>query len=209
MARGDTLVYGKVKTIANELRMKHLQPGQGEWPRYLWVEAHVPEGARVLDIGCNSGVVLKQLHGRRGVTGVGIDMDADHIEFARSYNPESALAFRVMAGEYAAEEFAPGSFDAVLALEVIEHVPKLRPFLTAIYTVLKPDGVLVTTTPLPHGEGGYKYLWTHPQHLRVFSQWRMDTVMQGVGFQRTDYGEVDKEPFGAFFMCCAWEKGWR
>jgi len=42
---------------------------------YEYIEAHVPEGARVLDLGCGDGTLLEHLATRRGVEACGIEID--------------------------------------------------------------------------------------------------------------------------------------
>jgi 2-polyprenyl-3-methyl-5-hydroxy-6-metoxy-1,4-benzoquinol methylase len=73
----------------------------------------VPRGARLLDVGCADGVLLRQL-GERVSSAVGVDPDAQP---ARS----GAIEIRrdVFQG---AEPFAAGSFDCVALLAVLEHV---------------------------------------------------------------------------------------
>jgi SAM-dependent methyltransferase len=58
--------------------------------------------------------------------------------------------------------FAPNSFDFVICTEVLEHIP--RPWLAVqqLYTVLKPGGVLLLTTPFNfhlHGNEGFSDYW--------------------------------------------------
>lgn len=42
---------------------------------YEYIEAHVPDGARVLDLGCGDGKLLQELITEKGVEGCGIEID--------------------------------------------------------------------------------------------------------------------------------------
>ncbi|MDQ4132392.1 MAG: methyltransferase domain-containing protein [Actinomycetota bacterium] len=107
----------------------------------------VPEGAHVLDVGCADGSLFTLAAGRIG-SGVGIDPigDAtpppvfadDRYEFRRGSFPAS-----VQPGE---------TFDAVVMLAVVEHVPEpeLPDWADAVSRVLRPAGRLVITTPSPY-----------------------------------------------------------
>lgn len=202
-----------VTAYSDNLRGKQVMPGQSEYPKYLWAESHVPQGARVLDIGCNSGQVLRQLRTRKGAHGAGVDIDPSHIEWAKNNNA-SGILFYHLAGEFVDREFGRNWFDVVLMLDVIEHVPSLRPFLRAARHVLKPGGKLVVTVPYAQGFAGYPYLFgrdvqgarTNPQHRRVFTWERLETTMRTMGFETIEHTEIEKEPYGVFYTCGAFEK---
>jgi SAM-dependent methyltransferase len=78
----------------------------------------LPQGARVLDVGCGKGEMLVRLAGRCGARGVGVDVNpvflADARQRAGSRAPLASLAFHEQpACDFTAE---PGSFDAVLCV---------------------------------------------------------------------------------------------
>lgn len=92
------------------------QSGYGHWLRRL--ETRVLEGARVLDLGCGSGVPATQEMARRwSVTGV--DISPVQIERARALVPGAEFC----CDDMARVEFAPGSFDAVTAFYSIINLP--------------------------------------------------------------------------------------
>jgi SAM-dependent methyltransferase len=116
------------------------QSGYGHWLRRL--EARIPAGARVLDLGCGNGVpVARELARRHAVTGV--DLSPVQVERARALVPGATFVCADM-GEAA---FGPASFDAVVAFYSIINVPLSRqPALIArIAGWLAPGGWLLAT----------------------------------------------------------------
>lgn len=102
-------------------------------------------GLRVLDIGCGGGLVSEPLS-RLGAEVVGIDATARNVEVARLHAAEMGLAidYRHSAAEDLAE--AGERFDAVLALEIVEHVASLEAFVAAAAALTRAGGLLVVAT---------------------------------------------------------------
>ena len=102
-------------------------------------------GLRLLDIGAGGGLVAEPLT-RLGAEVVGIDATARNVEVARIHAAEGGLAidYRHAAAEDLAE--AGESFDAVLALEIVEHVASLDAFVAASARMVRPGGLMVVTT---------------------------------------------------------------
>jgi 2-polyprenyl-6-hydroxyphenyl methylase / 3-demethylubiquinone-9 3-methyltransferase len=102
-------------------------------------------GLRILDIGCGGGLVAEPLT-RLGAMVTGLDATARNIEIARLHAAESALIIDYRHG--AAEELAAAgdSFDAVLGLEIVEHVASLDAFVAATATLTRPGGLVVIAT---------------------------------------------------------------
>jgi 2-polyprenyl-6-hydroxyphenyl methylase/3-demethylubiquinone-9 3-methyltransferase len=103
------------------------------------------EGLRLLDIGCGGGLMAEPM-ARLGFEVVAIDAAAEPVEVARGHALAAGLSidYRVATAEALAG--AGERFDAVLALEVIEHVADLDLFLRAAAALVKPGGGFVAAT---------------------------------------------------------------
>jgi 2-polyprenyl-6-hydroxyphenyl methylase/3-demethylubiquinone-9 3-methyltransferase len=102
-------------------------------------------GLRLLDIGCGGGLVSEPL-ARLGFAVTGIDAGEAMLEVARGHAAESGVA--VDYRRATAEDLAASGerFDAVLALEVVEHVAAPELFLAAAATLTRPGGAFIAAT---------------------------------------------------------------
>jgi 2-polyprenyl-6-hydroxyphenyl methylase/3-demethylubiquinone-9 3-methyltransferase len=102
-------------------------------------------GLSVLDIGCGGGLVAEPL-ARLGATVTGIDPAPETIEAAKAHAKGARLdiTYRAATAEQLAEEGL--TFDAVLLLEVVEHVPDVPQFVKAVAPLVEPGGVMILST---------------------------------------------------------------
>ena len=123
--------------------------------RIDWM-ADQTQGQRVLDVGCNDGV-LEILLARRGFDVTGVDSDATALEFARhllANEPEEVSArVRLIHGDLARTVLALDPFDTVVIGEVLEHLEDPEALLDRSLELVRPEGRVVITTPFgfhPH-----------------------------------------------------------
>ena len=102
-------------------------------------------GLRLLDIGCGGGLLSEPM-ARLGASVVGADAAARNIPVAALHAAQSGLAidYRHSTAEALAE--AGETFDVVLNMEVIEHVPDPAAYLAACRALLRPGGLMICST---------------------------------------------------------------
>jgi 2-polyprenyl-6-hydroxyphenyl methylase/3-demethylubiquinone-9 3-methyltransferase len=103
------------------------------------------DGLRLLDIGCGGGLLAEPM-ARLGFAVTGIDATPETIATARLHAEQSRLAIDYRAVPVEDLARSGEQFDAVLAMEIVEHVADLGAFLEATAAVLKPGGMLVVAT---------------------------------------------------------------
>jgi 2-polyprenyl-6-hydroxyphenyl methylase / 3-demethylubiquinone-9 3-methyltransferase len=102
-------------------------------------------GVRLLDVGCGAGLAAEALSAR-GHDVLGIDAAGEALAAARVHSAEMELklAYREAVAEDLVAEQA--KFDAVTALEVIEHVADSAAFVATLARLLNPGGLLFLST---------------------------------------------------------------
>lgn len=97
-----------------------------------------------LDVGCGAGLLCEPL-ARMGAAVTGVDAAPENIEAANAHATQSGLAIDYRAGEISRQGL--GQFDVVTSMEVIEHVTDPSAFVAELGRHLKPDGLLLLSTP--------------------------------------------------------------
>jgi len=156
-----------------------------------------PQGVRLLDIGCSSGLFLAEARAV-GFTVSGAELSPDTAAFARSH-----FGLDVHAGDWRTAGYADASFDVITLFDVIEHLADPLAELRAIRRLLKPGGILLQSTPdidglfprlsyrLAHRLG----YWPHPEpphHLFQFSRKTLTrmTIKAGYEVARADQTRI-------------------
>ena len=122
-------------------------PAENYWYRrhlavYEWIAARVP-GRQVLDMACGEGYGSAVLAGAAGSV-VGVDANPQAHEHARLRYSLPRLRFERGLVETWGE---PGTFDAVVFLQTIEHVQDPAAVLGHFRSLLAPGGVAYVSTP--------------------------------------------------------------
>jgi 2-polyprenyl-6-hydroxyphenyl methylase/3-demethylubiquinone-9 3-methyltransferase len=138
---------GAFKTVHafNRVRVAHLS---GRLPVLLQRDPNTVRplaGLNIIDVGCGAGLVTEPIS-NLGAAMLGIDAAERNVQVAERHARATAASvqYRHALPEEIAEEGR--TFDAVLSLEVVEHVADLPNFLKALARLVAPGGVLVIGT---------------------------------------------------------------
>jgi len=119
-------------------------------------------GGRVLDVGCGVGQVLGRLQAG-GCEAHGVDVSEPNIDRARQITDRARLY------DGKSLPFEPGYFDAVGALNVLEHVDEPELFIPELVRVVKPGGCVVLSSPNFFRVLGFRDY--HPRMRGVGKKW--------------------------------------
>ena len=98
------------------------------------------EGLRILDIGCGGGLLCEPMV-RLGATVTGVDAAARNIPVAQAHADQSNLQIEYIAGTAESLVEQGRKFDAVLNMEVVEHVADPQGYLKACQESSETGGV--------------------------------------------------------------------
>lgn len=162
----------------------------------------------ILDIGCGNGAFTNALaSGGREL--LGIDASWSGIEIARRSNQQ--VRFIQAEIDEALPQDLQGYFDAVVSIEVIEHLLRPRDLFRRAREALAPGGRFIVSTPY-HGywknlalavSGKFDQHW-HPLrdygHVKFFSVATLSRMFEEEGFHVLDCARVGRVPWLARSM---------
>ena len=179
-----------------------------KYRRYAdWLGRFLPTG-RVLDVGCSTGLLVKML-ADRGYRAEGVELNPRSAEWGRANYGVS-----IHAGTLESCPIEPGTLDAVILTDVLEHTTRPLDFLRAVGERLAPGGLVLVTFPdIRAAESRYQrflarllrrpWLWGNchiPLHVWEFTPATARACFQAAGFEIVAYRRshvIDHEPVPA------------
>jgi 2-polyprenyl-6-hydroxyphenyl methylase/3-demethylubiquinone-9 3-methyltransferase len=147
LAKFDALAQSWWDPQGSAKPLHDLNPLRLQYVERIAAQARQPLATcRVLDVGCGGGI-LSEAMARSGADVLGIDLARAALEVAELHAIESrvTLRYRAVAAEELALE-APGAFDLLTCMEMLEHVPDPAATLRALATLVRPGGNVIVST---------------------------------------------------------------
>lgn len=177
----------------------------------------IPDGARLLDLGCGEGRHAIHACGATNADVVALDYSHQDITSARDQsvaaaggNPDAVL--ECLTGDAYRLPFAENTFDVIICSEVLEHLHHYRSALREIKRVLKPDGNLCISVPR---YGPERICWALSReyhevpggHVRIFRARRLRADIEGLGFHHFDrhWAHALHSPYW-WLQCLFWSR---
>lgn len=114
---------------------------------FPWLNKIDYDGKKVLDIGCNTGILLIPLL-EKGVDIVGVDISKSDIKKAKEKLEEKKFpSNKALVADAKKLPFKQNSFDMVLLSDILEHVSQPELVAKEAYRVVKPGGYILATVP--------------------------------------------------------------
>lgn len=146
------LVSSQYKTAANlnaRIRLHELySTNKHGWFRWLFDRLDLPQKARILEVGCGPGTLWVENAARvpEGWDVALTDLSPGMVEEARANLEGSGRGFSFQQADAMSLPYPDESFDAVLAMYMLYHVPDRSKALSEMRRVLKPTGKLYVAT---------------------------------------------------------------
>lgn len=149
------------------------------------LKKHSIANPKILDVGCGTGALLQHLQNKSEAHGL------DYFPVALEFSAQRGLK-NLIHGNAEAIPISTNTYDAIVSLDTLEHVPNDVAAAQEIFRILKPDGVFVMNVP------AFKWLWgPHDvalMHQRRYTKKQVTTLLKNAGFT------IEKASYSVFLL---------
>jgi SAM-dependent methyltransferase len=160
--------------------------------KLAWVQKHVPSGMRLLDVGANFGLFVREAS--RYYEAVGLEPSPTVVSWAR----QEIGAPLEIGSIYDEDGRFDGRFDIVTLFDVVEHLPDPQKALSQCRRFLRKGGYLFLTTPntgslMRYLLGRHWYYIDLDEHVALFNRHNLKTVLERAGFTLLERRSIGRQ----------------
>jgi SAM-dependent methyltransferase len=135
---------------------------------------NLPRNAAILDIGCSGGALIKDLNSMGYENITGIDISSTAIALSKRRGIPNTFEM-----DGVSPEFAPSSFDLIIASDVLEHIDHAEIAVCNWKNLLRPGGRVIVFVP------AFDFLWsehdTINHHYKRYTVRELSSLLKGEG----------------------------
>jgi len=147
---------------------------------------NIKKGSLVMDFGCNYGHAVKLL-GDKGYESFGVDVSREAVNYGRSININDISLI-------SEKDIQNNSLDAVISMDVLEHIDNDKETLEYIWSKLNPGGLMIVTVP------AFMFLWGVQDEIsHHFRRYKLSELLYLAG-EVGDFEIVKKTYFNSFLF---------
>jgi len=148
----------------------------------------IGQGKKILDYGCGSGFLVGKLQ-ESGLDAYGVDISKEAISLGVSRGIKNlSIASGIEL------DFADNFFDAVLALDVVEHIEDDKAAIKELGRLVRPGGYLILTVP------AYQWMWgIQDEVAHHYRRYSMKSILDLIK-TRLDLTVTRKSHFNTFLF---------
>jgi len=161
------------------------------------IKRHLSQPKKILDIGTADGLMLGQIKKTFPKSEcIGLEYSEELINACNDKN------IKIIQGDAQSLPFKNNEFDIITATAVIEHLEKPVQMIKESYRCLKPEGILIITTPVPlfeklaqkigHLKDGY--------HQKTFNLVELKNYLEKTNFEISEQKKFMLSPVGYPFI---------
>ncbi|NJS09075.1 MAG: 3-demethylubiquinone-9 3-O-methyltransferase [Microcoleus sp. CSU_2_2] len=172
-------------------------------PRFEFFDRHATnwQGLKTLDVGCGGGFSCEFM-AERGAVVSGIDRSQKCVEAARNHAATSGFEIDYRQGFAENMPYADNTFDAVICVDVLEHVADYKKVVSEVHRILKPGGLFFFDTINRTFSSQFVMIWLMENILQEIKRgvhdWEkfitpeeLSLVMRDIGFSNVEIKGFD------------------
>lgn len=166
--------------------------------RYHWAASRVRDG-QVLDVACGSGLGAEVLVSAGARFVLGMELAAEALQMAVGFRSDR---FQPCQGDGTRLPVPAGTFPVITSFETVEHVPDDALFVAELARALRPDGVLLLSTPNALHTKPVDGIPSNPFHVREYEPEQLRRLLE-TSFE--DVRLLGQQPVQRHRPCPYWQ----